>query len=438
METAEIQQKTNKYTPRGVSIWLVVLCWTLYATIYISRGNLSIVRSMMIDGGVFDVGVAGIVGAVYFTTYAVGQVINGFVADKRPPFLMVLIGLIVAFVGTFGMSFHQPPLMYAVWWGLNGFGQSMLWSPVFYIISNMIDPRYRYIAVIALGISAPIGKVAASLGSGAAIANGRWENAFYLGSFTLAAVSLLWVAGYLSVKRRIVQIKPEKKETERENVREKLNVKESMGHICRGGFFLFVPALIAYGLFYNGIIEIVPSMLTESYGMSPSGAAVLNTVIPIIGIVGVLISKWIFKLCRNNELTSAFVSMSLCLIPVLAMFFMSALGGEDGFLFGRETDAWLFVISYGLIYMLQCTFGTFMISYVPLRFAVFGCAAMATGVFNAVANSGSAISIYGMSYAVELLPLWVIVSIWIGVIVAACIVMIPAIIRWKKFTKLQK
>ena len=159
METAEIQQKTNKYTPRGVSIWLVVLCWTLYATIYISRGNLSIVRSMMIDGGVFDVGVAGIVGAVYFTTYAVGQVINGFVADKRPPFLMVLIGLIVAFVGTFGMSFHQPPLMYAVWWGLNGFGQSMLWSPVFYIISNMIDPRYRYIAVIALGISAPIGKV---------------------------------------------------------------------------------------------------------------------------------------------------------------------------------------------------------------------------------------------------------------------------------------
>ncbi|MBO5883413.1 MAG: MFS transporter [Clostridia bacterium] len=429
METSEVQKSSSKYTPKVVSVWLVVLCWTLYATIYISRGNLSIVRSIMIDKGVFDVGVAGIVGAVYFTTYAVGQVINGLIADKRPPFLMVLLGLIVALVGNLGMSFHQPPFMYAVWWGLNGFGQSMLWSPVFYIVSNMIDPKYRYIAVIALGISAPIGKVASSLGSGAVIGDGAWENAFYLGTLTLAAVSLLWVSGFLSVKKRIVEIRPEN-----EKPKEKICFKESFGHIRRGGFLLFIPALIAYGLFYNGIVEIVPSLLTESYDMSPSSAAVLNTVIPIIGIVGVLISKWIFKLCRNNELTSSLVSMSLCLIPVLAMFTVSVLGGEDGFLFSQETDAWLFVISYGLIYMLQCTFGTFMISYVPLRFATFGCAAMATGVFNAVANVGSAMSIYGMSYAVELLPLWVTISIWIGVITVACIVMIPALVRWRRFT----
>ena len=77
------------------SKWMFALCFLVYSSVYIARGNFAYARSTMLAEGVIDVGTAGILSAVYFGCYAIGQIINGAAADKRPPFLLVSIGLSV-------------------------------------------------------------------------------------------------------------------------------------------------------------------------------------------------------------------------------------------------------------------------------------------------------------------------------------------------------
>ena len=111
------------------------MCWLVYSAAYIARGNFSFGRSLMMDEGIIDAGIAGIISAVYFICYATGQIFNGILADRKSPFVMVMVGLSVVTLSNIAMTISgQPSWLLILWWGINGLGQSMLWSPVFFIV----------------------------------------------------------------------------------------------------------------------------------------------------------------------------------------------------------------------------------------------------------------------------------------------------------------
>ena len=127
---------------------LMICCFIAYSCAYIARGNFSFARTLMIDGGIIDAGEAGILSAVYFICYALGQVVNGVIADRRSPFVMVIIGLSVVAASNLAMPFlSAAPIAMIIFWGINGVGQSMLWSPVFFIISNVLNTKIRFTAI---------------------------------------------------------------------------------------------------------------------------------------------------------------------------------------------------------------------------------------------------------------------------------------------------
>ena len=169
-------------------------CWLVYACSYVARGNFSFARSLMIEGAVIGAGLAGTISAVYFICYAVGQLVNGALADRLSPFLMVSLGLGVVAVSNAAMTMSRSASLFCVLWGLNGFGQSMLWSPVFFIISNALNHKVKFFAVTVISLCTPAGKTASGLLSGLALRGGRWESVFYMASIVVAAVSILWIA----------------------------------------------------------------------------------------------------------------------------------------------------------------------------------------------------------------------------------------------------
>ena len=124
--------------------------------------------------------------------------------------------------------------------------------------------------------------------------------------------------------------------------------------------------------------------------------------------------------------------MAMSLLPMAVMLALT-LGGDDGFLFGKYADSAMFVITYGLVYILQLSFGHFCVSLVPMRFTKFAFAATVSGIANAVGYGGSAIASYAMNYAVEKLPLWQTVIIWIGCLIIAAMFLVVALTRWNKF-----
>ena len=71
----------------------------------------------------------------------------------------------------------------------------------------------------------------------------------------------------------------------------------------------------------------------------------------------------------------------------------------------------------------------------PVRLAKFSCSSTVSGIANAINYAGSAISTYGMSYALLKLPLWQTVLIWGAVLVIAAIFVSLAQRRWGAFIR---
>jgi OPA family glycerol-3-phosphate transporter-like MFS transporter len=163
----------KKETKISSSYILFLVCWLVYTCAYIARGNYSFARTLMMEEGIIGIGVAGAISSVYFICYAAGQIVNGILADKKSPFGLVAIGLVAVVLTNLVMTIKQPSWLLPVWWGLNGFGQSMLWSPVFFIISNILHSKVRFFAVTAIAISTPAGKMSCSLLSSLALKGGK-------------------------------------------------------------------------------------------------------------------------------------------------------------------------------------------------------------------------------------------------------------------------
>lgn len=427
----EINDKKPRESGLSSSKWMFLLCFLVYSSAYIARGNFAYARSTMLDSGVIDVGTAGILSAVYFGCYAAGQLINGAAADRRPPFLLVSIGLCSIAVTNAAMMLSVPAAVRVLIWAANGFGQSMLWCPVFYIISNLLHPKIRFTAITAVTLCTPVGKASCAWLSGLALSFGKWQNVFLMSSSVIAAVAVLWISASLGLKKNLVSPQIEDKIRDGKNERG----KGIFGLLADSGVVFMLPAMLIYGLFLNGVVELIPSILSKEYGLSSTGAALIDSLIPIIGSLGVVFGNLIYiKVFKRNDMKSALFAMGASVIPMLIMLVLT-LGKGEGYLLGQYADSAVFVLTYGLVYILQLSFGHYSVSLVPTKFSKFALAATVSGIANAVGYGGSAIASYVMNYAVEKLPLWQTVFIWIACLVFASVCLIAALVKWNKFIK---
>lgn len=436
VETEKNIDISEKETKLSSSKWIFLICWLVYSAAYIARGNFSFARSLMMDDGMIDAGIAGIISAVYFICYATGQIFNGILADRKSPFIMVMIGLGVVVGSNMAMTIGgQPAWLLVLWWGINGLGQSMLWSPVFFIVSNILHSKVKFTAITLISVCTPAGKTSCALLSGLALTSGRWQSVFYAASLVIAVVLVLWIAIYLSVKKEIIVRRPKPSAEAEDGKKEKAPFGRL---IIASGMMLALPALTIHGLFLNGVTEVIPSILTKEYALTPSASALLDSIIPVVGVFGVFFCNFVyFKLCKRNEIKCANILMVLNIVPVAIMLVL-AFALRSGFLTSKLGDAIIFVITYGLIYILQLGFGHAIISLMAMRYAKFGLAATMTGLLNAVNYGGSAIATYGMSYAVESLPLWQTVVIWLGCLLFAFVFLTLAQGKWTRFSKQEK
>lgn len=438
--TNTIEPSVRKQTPVGSSKWIFLACWLAYASAYIARGNFSFVRSTMIGESLITAEIAGLVSAVYFICYAAGQLINGILADRKSPFIMVMVGFAGVILANAAMMLRLPSWLYVILWAINGFAQSMLWSPIFFIISNILHERVRFTAITLIVLCTPAGKLSCSLVSGTVLKSGSWQSVFLVCSMIICAVLVLWITVYLATKKQItVQTAREAKREEAVETPAPAEKPMRLGRLLGvSGLLISFPALLVHGLFLNGVVELIPSILQKEYAFSAGNAALLESIIPIVGVAGVFFGNLIYlKLFRKNELTSCFFVMLLNVLPVLLMLVL-AIKKESGFLLGQNADALLFVATYGLIYIFQLSFGHIMISLAPMRCAKFALAATMTGLTNAINYAGSAISTYGLSSAVERLPLKHTVTIWLVCLGVACLFLGLSAVKWTKFAKNQQ
>ena len=388
----------------------------------------------MIEGGAIGEGVAGAISAAYFIFYAFGQLINGFLGDKLPPFWMVTVGLCAVIISNIMMTVAQPSLAYVLWWGICGYGNSMLWSPIYFLLSNVINKKFQAFALTAISISSPLGKITSALVSGAALVGGMWQSVFFAVTVILGAVLLLWMTGYIALRKNIIMpqrenIAPE----EADSIDAKKSNKSLLRILAVSGVAIMLPSMFVHGLFYNGVVELMPTILYDQYSMSASMAAMLEIIIPILSIAGVFVANFVYyKIFKRNDMRSAAFLMGMSLAPIGIMLLL-AFFRPNRYFIGQYPDAIIFVTTYALAYLFQFAFNHIVIVLLPARLARFSCSSTVSGIANAINYAGSAISTYGMSYALLKLPLWQTVVVWGAVLVVAATLVSLAQRRWGKF-----
>lgn len=96
----------------------------VYAIYYVCRLAFSASKKGMIEEGAYTPAEIGYVGSSMLFAYAIGKVVNGFIADRVNVKKYIMLGLFVSSLANLVVGFHVPALMLAIVWFVNGFAQA--------------------------------------------------------------------------------------------------------------------------------------------------------------------------------------------------------------------------------------------------------------------------------------------------------------------------
>lgn len=106
--------------------WQVFAAATLgYGIYYVCRLSLNVVKKPIVDSGLLTESQLGIIGSALFFSYAIGKLVNGFLADHSNIKRYMATGLLISAIANLVMGFTSSFLFFAICWGVNGWVQSM-------------------------------------------------------------------------------------------------------------------------------------------------------------------------------------------------------------------------------------------------------------------------------------------------------------------------
>lgn len=165
-----------------------------YAIFYTTRLNLSMAKKPMLDEGFVTAGELGSIGAALLLAYALGKVVNGFVADRAHVGRLMGAGLVGAALANlaFGVS-HGVALLWALWF-VNGWCQSMGATPSIVNLSHWFSHRERGTRYSIWSSAHSIGEGLTWFVTAALLSVGGWRAAFFGPGLLCLAVgaALFW------------------------------------------------------------------------------------------------------------------------------------------------------------------------------------------------------------------------------------------------------
>lgn len=132
---------SSSFAAARVKTLIAVMC--CYVFYYTGRQNFGFAIPGIAEEFHLKKDVLGWCGAALLWSYAIGQAINGQLADRFGGKTLMSLGGVLSFVMNLITSFAGGFIGIIVPWGINGFVQSMGWAPGSRILSNWWDKKHR-------------------------------------------------------------------------------------------------------------------------------------------------------------------------------------------------------------------------------------------------------------------------------------------------------
>lgn len=386
---------------RSWQIRIFITIWITYGTFYLCRANISFALPGLSAEFGYSKTLLGLLGTALFIMYSLGQFINGQLGDKFGARRLVFTGMIVSAILNIVFSFSTAFTFMLIVWGLNGYFQSMGWSPQVKTMANWFTVKQRGKWMGLMGSCYQIGNAYSWLLASYLAANYSWRVLFWVPAIIFLISSAHFVTrlrnapeevGLPPIEQlRVMLDGGEKSKAGRDpdaapvctvkedshlGFKQTINICVTNPRIWGVAIAFFCLDIIRYGFFYWA-----PVYLIEAQGASISSAGLKVAVLPIAGSIGAVTTGWATgKFFQNRR--APVICMCLFGLAIFSYLFYTAPPG-----------AWVWsLICLAIIGF--CTYGphVLMVGHAAQDFAGRKAAASAAGFIDGFGYLGAAMT----------------------------------------------
>jgi sugar phosphate permease len=169
---------------QGLVLWVL---WLTYGSFYFCRNNLGIaVPGMMAEFHYTKTDLGSVLMALKLA-YGVGQLINGQLAERANPRVLLAIGLLASAALNVLFGFATALYMLTFIWACNGYVQALGWPPTMRVAANWFPALKRGRAIGIIGTGYQLCGAFTYVLSGWAAEKFGWRGAMYVPAVLLAA-----------------------------------------------------------------------------------------------------------------------------------------------------------------------------------------------------------------------------------------------------------
>lgn len=275
-------------------------CFTGYAVFYFCRRNIPLALPRMAAELGYSKAALGSIESAGHIAYGIGKFVNGILADRANPRYFMALGLFLTALTNTAFGLNHTLVLLAMFWGLNGWFQSMGFPPGARLLSHWYSPsEYGRIWGI-YGCSHQVGTAIISVAAGY-LAGFGWRHVFF-------APALAGILGAVFLHNRLRDIpstmglppvelyrKDLTDKKKLEALEKPLSAREALlGYVLNDKFVWFT----AFGNFFlyiarYGVNTWLPTMLKEQKGIPIATAGWLSALFEVGGVAGMLGAGWI-------------------------------------------------------------------------------------------------------------------------------------------------
>lgn len=313
--------------------WRFLLLFSfLYCAHYCTRLNLSSASALMMDDLGFTKGQIGILTSTLFWTYGIGHLINGRLGELVGPGRFIALGVLLSAGANILMSFQHSIIPMAFIWGLNGYFQSMVWSPAIAALTLWWPGNTRGFATGFANAFSGFGQVAATLMVTLAFAvmpAMGWRSAFLIPA-ALPVVMLLVYRLFTKTSPRDIGL-TEYVEADQEKAaaeKEMLKLVEEKGKLFPYKYLLSNPKFLVWmfvvfasGLARYGLVTWIPLYFIERFDVDVTAGLLQSLALPVGMGIGTFVVPWLTdRYCPKDRLVAAVVSALLAAAAIVVFF----------------------------------------------------------------------------------------------------------------------
>lgn len=359
--TKQQYKKFNRYA------WSVLLSFSiLYCFLYCGRQNLSYAMPIMMNEEGWTALQLGVLSSVQFWSYALGHLVNGRLGEIIGVNKLIVIGMILSALMNLLIGFQSSLVMIIILWGINGYVQSMLWSPGMALIANWWPGSKRGFATGFANAFSGLGSVVTAFVVSASLvvfADMGWRAAFIGSAIVMLAVAVIYPF-FAKEKPSDVGLpeyidsnaKREENDQELKSiVKEKGKLYPYVHLLKQWKFDLWIVIIACSNIARYGLLTWIPTYFVEVFGADIEEGIIGSIVCPLGMAAGALIIPWLSdKLWSQNRLPWVVISSIASIIAVFG--FMNAGPGiiaaallftAGFFIYGINSLVWAFATDIG-------------------------------------------------------------------------------------------